>query len=64
LTDRILGMTAASARLGIHYCTLRNWTDEGKIPYVRDSAGRRLFDEAVIVKMAKDRQESKAEVMV
>jgi len=55
---QVLGMSRASAILGIHSCTLRNWTEQGKIPHVRDSAGRRLFDEAVVVELARERKKA------
>ena len=34
----------AAAILGLHPQTLRNYADQGKIPYYRNSAGQRLYD--------------------
>lgn len=34
----------AVARLGLHPSTLRKYADDGKIPYIRNEAGQRLYD--------------------
>jgi excisionase family DNA binding protein len=52
----LLGMTDAAARLGIHYLTLRRWCEAGKIPHIRDSAGRRLFEEELIERLVRERR--------
>lgn len=49
--DKLLTITVAAKRLGIHYQTLRAWADAGKIPVVRLPSGYRRFDPAVIERM-------------
>lgn len=56
---KILGMAATAARLGVHVGTLRNWTKEGKIAHIRDSAGRRLFLAEDVDEMVRKRAKEK-----
>ena len=39
-----LPIRKAASILGLHPQTLRNYADQGKIPYYRNSAGQRLYD--------------------
>ena len=52
---RLLNVTEAARRLGIHPHTLRSWADKGLIPVVRTLTGYRRFDpdeiDRVIVEM-------------
>ena len=41
---RLLNVTEAARRLGIHPHTLRAWADRGLIPVVRTLTGYRRFD--------------------
>ena len=41
---RLLNVTEAARRLGIHPHTLRSWADKGLIPVVRTLTGYRRFD--------------------
>ena len=38
----------AATMLGVAYCTLHQYCHQGKIAFVRDSSGRRLFTAAAI----------------
>jgi excisionase family DNA binding protein len=46
--ERLLTITQAAARLGVHYQTLRAWADSGKVPMVKLPSGYRRFEPAVI----------------
>ena len=41
---RLLNVTEAARRLGIHPHTLRSWADKGLVPVVRTLTGYRRFD--------------------
>jgi len=41
--DKLLTLGKASAMLGVHRDTLRNWSDEGKIKSIRTPGGHRKF---------------------
>ena len=58
----IVTMTTASARLGVHYITLRRWCEQGKIVPMRDSTGRRLFYSKDVERLAAQRTLRKLEV--
>jgi excisionase family DNA binding protein len=45
---RLLGITEAAARLGVHPKTLRAWVDKELVPAVRLPSGYRRFTEAQI----------------
>jgi excisionase family DNA binding protein len=53
----LLGLGEAARRLGVYPDTLRRWTNNGKVPCVRDSAGRRLISDEDIDKLARERKE-------
>lgn len=38
-----LDLSAAAGYLGVHFTTLRRWTDEGKVPCIRTPGGRRRY---------------------
>lgn len=42
--QRLLTISQAAARLGIHPDTLRAWADKGLVPVVRTPTGYRRFD--------------------
>jgi excisionase family DNA binding protein len=42
--QRLLNVTEAARRLGIHPHTLRAWADKGLVPVVRTLTGYRRFD--------------------
>jgi excisionase family DNA binding protein len=52
--DKLLTITQAAARLGVHYQTLRKWADKGLVPVVRLPSGYRRFDPAVIDRVRRD----------
>ena len=35
-----LDLSAAADYLGVHFTTLRRWTDDGKVPCIRTPGGR------------------------
>jgi excisionase family DNA binding protein len=41
-----LDLSAAANYLGVHFTTLRRWTDDGKVPCIRTPGGRRRFRRA------------------
>jgi excisionase family DNA binding protein len=47
-TTRLMNVTQAAKRLGVHPNTLRHWADKGSIPSIRLISGVRRFDPAVI----------------
>lgn len=40
---RWLDLSAAADYLGVHFTTLRRWTDDGKVPCIRTPGGRRRY---------------------
>jgi excisionase family DNA binding protein len=48
MPERLLTITQAADRLGVHYQTLRRWADAGKVPVIRPASGYRRFEPAVI----------------
>ena len=44
ITPRLLTISQAAARLGIHPDTLRAWADKGLVPMVRTPTGYRRFN--------------------
>lgn len=53
----LLGMSEASRRLRIHPCTLRRWSESGKVKPLRDSTGRRLFRAEEIDRLVREREQ-------
>ena len=52
---------AAASVLGVHPDTLKRWEDEGIIPDAeRDSANRRMYSEADIVRLRQIAEERRA----
>jgi excisionase family DNA binding protein len=41
--SRWLDLSAAADYLGVHFTTLRRWTDDGKVPCIRTPGGRRRY---------------------
>ena len=41
---RLLSISKAAARLGVHQDTLRAWADKGLVPVIRTPTGYRRFD--------------------
>jgi excisionase family DNA binding protein len=46
--QRLLTISQAAARLGVHQNTLRQWTDKGLVPHVKLPSGHRRFTVAAI----------------
>lgn len=49
--DRLLTISEAARRLGVHQNTLRTWADAGKVPHVLLPSGYRRFRPADIERM-------------
>ncbi len=43
LEHRWLALSEAAEYLGVHFTTLRRWTDDGKVPCIRTPGGRRRY---------------------
>jgi excisionase family DNA binding protein len=65
MTQKLLTITQAAERLGIHYQTLRTWADTGKVPVVMLPSGYRRFDPDAIerVRQAMGYDASDAEIV-
>ena len=61
MTEELLGSSETARRLRLHEATVRRWAEEGKLPCVRDSAGRRIFFAKDIDKVARERAAAKQE---
>lgn len=57
--DKLLTITQAAKRLGVHYQTLRAWADSGKVPMVKLPSGYRRFEVSEIDRV---RQEMRSTV--
>ncbi len=44
-----LDLSAAANLLGVHFTTLRRWTDDGKVPCIRTPGGRRRYRSAELL---------------
>ena len=55
----LLGLVAAAHRLGLCVATVKAYADEGLIPVLRDSAGRRLFFASDVSELGKRRKAAK-----
>ena len=51
---RLLTVSQAAARLGVHPDTLRAWADKGHVPVVRTPTGYRRFDPVEIDRVRQD----------
>lgn len=51
---RLLTISQAAKRLGIHADTLRAWADKGMVPVIRTPTGYRRFDPDVIERVRED----------
>lgn len=60
---RLLTVSQAASRLGVHYQTLRVWADTGRLPCVR-VGGKRRFDLADVEALAEARERGYAAVGV
>ena len=47
-TERLLTITEAAKRLGVHQQTLRSWADKGLVPVVKLPSGYRRFEPAAL----------------
>ena len=47
-----LELAEAAEILGVHFATLRRWTDAGKIPHIRTLSGRRRYNRAIVEQIA------------
>ncbi len=56
--QRLLTISEAARRLGVHQKTLRGWADKGLVPHVKLPSGHRRFTEADIERL---RQEMRVE---
>lgn len=45
---RLLTITEAAVRLGVHQKTLRSWADKGLVAHIKTPTGHRRFDPADI----------------
>ena len=53
-SPRLLSITQAAERLGVHYQTLRAWADKGLVPVVRLPSGYRRFDPDAIERVRRE----------
>ncbi len=51
---RLLTISAAADRLGVHQKTLRAWADKGLVAHVKTPTGYRRFDPADIDQLVAD----------
>lgn len=54
MTGKLLTITEAADRLGVHYQTLRAWADTGRVPVVKFASGHRRFEPAMIEDMRRE----------
>jgi excisionase family DNA binding protein len=61
-----LNLSAAADYLGVHFTTLRRWTDDGKVPCIRTPGGRRRYRlaELTIFLASLEQGEDRAAVVV
>jgi excisionase family DNA binding protein len=51
---RLLTISEAANRLGVHQKTLRAWADKGLVEHIKTPTGYRRFDPAVIDQLVQD----------
>jgi excisionase family DNA binding protein len=51
---RLLTISQAAARLGVHQKTLRSWADKGLVPHVKLPSGYRRFEAAAIEQVRRE----------
>jgi excisionase family DNA binding protein len=51
---RLLTVSQAAARLGVHQDTLRAWADKGLVPVIRTPTGYRRFDPGEIERVREE----------
>jgi excisionase family DNA binding protein len=56
---RLLSVTQAAERIGIHPHTLRAWADKGLVPVVRTPTGYRRFDPDAIDQVIEEMRSGK-----
>jgi len=49
--ERLLTISQAAARLGVHQNTLRSWADKGLVAHVKLPSGYRRFEAAAIERL-------------
>jgi len=52
--ERLLTISQAAARLGVHQNTLRSWADKGLVAHVKLPSGYRRFEAAVIERLRQE----------
>ncbi|GAC1529131.1 MAG: hypothetical protein NVS2B16_36610 [Chloroflexota bacterium] len=50
---RLVSISRVADILGVSQSTVRNWTDEGKIPHIRVPGKHRRYDEAAVLVFAR-----------
>lgn len=53
-SPKLLTISQAAARLGVHPNTLRSWADKGLVPHVKLPSGYRRFTEEQIEQTRKE----------
>jgi excisionase family DNA binding protein len=51
---RLLTISQAAARLGVHVDTLRAWADKGLVPVIKTPTGYRRFEPGVIEELREE----------
>jgi putative resolvase len=52
--SRLLTISQAASRLGVHPDTLRAWADKGLVPVIRTPTGYRRFDPAAVERVREE----------
>ena len=52
--ERLLTISQAAARLGVHQNTLRTWADKGLVAHVKLPSGYRRFTAAEIARLRRE----------
>lgn len=59
-----LELSAAADYLGVHFTTLRRWTDDGKVPCIRTPGGRRRYRLAELTAFLASLQQGESRAVV